>query len=79
VLVDTPHGREGRPSQALTLNQADLESRAARRAQPGQHLRPGVGDPLPDRGERPGPAITAAIPTAASACRRPRLFRGSRA
>ena len=29
--------------------------RAARRAQHGQHLRAGIGGPLPDRGERPRP------------------------
>jgi hypothetical protein len=32
-----------------------LLRRAADRAQPGQHVRPGVGSPLPDSGERPRP------------------------
>jgi hypothetical protein len=60
-----------------------LPSMAAGRAQPGQpgqHVRPGICGPLPDRGERPRPAITAAMPKAnatASGCRRPRRFRGS--
>jgi hypothetical protein len=32
-----------------------LLRRAAGRAEPGQHVRAGIGDPLPDRGERPRP------------------------
>jgi hypothetical protein len=60
--------------------ESGLIRRAAGRPEPRQHLRAGIGGPLADRGERPRPAVTAAIPTAsspASGCRRPRLLRGS--
>jgi len=46
-LVRADHGE--RPPERRLLR------RAARRAQPGQHVRPGIGGPLPDRGERPRP------------------------
>ena len=46
-LVRADHG-ERAPERGLLR-------RAARRAQPGQHVRPGIGSPLPDRGERPRP------------------------
>ena len=53
-------GAEG-PVEHIPADQGErapergLLRRAAGRAQPGQHLRAGVGGPLPDRGERPRP------------------------
>ena len=44
-----------RADQGERAPERGLLRRAAGRAQPGQHVRPGVGGPLPDRGERPRP------------------------
>ena len=44
-----------RADQGERAPERGLLRRAAGRAQPGQHLRAGVGGPLPDRGERPRP------------------------
>jgi len=44
-----------RADQGERAPERGLLRRAASRAQAGQHVRPGVGGPLPDRGERPRP------------------------
>ena len=41
--------------QGESAPERGLRRRAAGRAQPCQHVRPGIGGPLPDRGERPRP------------------------
>jgi len=44
-----------RADQGERAPERGLLRRAAGCAQPGQHVRPGIGGPLPDRGERPRP------------------------
>ena len=84
ALVCSQAPRTRSSTSALTRAKArrNVDSSAGPRAAPSTASTsgPGVGGPLPDRGERPRPRDHRRDPGGeqpASGCRRPRLFRGS--